>query len=68
MSKDLFYNVTNNIAEIMLARKPSNAFSLVFLRYPQQSKKASNDDDVKVVIIKSDIPNIFCAGLDLSLI
>ena len=69
MSKDLFYNVTNNIAEITLARKPSNAFSLVFLKdILNNLRKASNDDDVKVVIIKSDIPNIFCAGLDLSLI
>ena len=31
MNKHLYYNVTNNIAEITLARGPSNAFSLDFL-------------------------------------
>ena len=33
-----------------------------------QLKLASQDKNAKVVIIKSDIPNIFCAGLDLNII
>jgi len=69
MSKYLYYNVTNNIAEIILAREPSNAFSLDFLNeILNHLKIASHDKNVKVVIIKSDFPDIFCAGLDLSII
>ena len=33
-----------------------------------QLKLASKDENAKVVIIKSDIPDIFCAGLDLNII
>ena len=69
MSKYLYYNVTNNIAEITLAREPSNAFSIDFLNeILNQLKLASKDENAKVVIIKSDIPDIFCAGLDLNII
>ena len=69
MKKHLYYNVTNNIAEIILATGPSNAFSLDFLNeILSQLKLASQDKNAKVVIIKSDIPNIFCAGLDLNII
>ncbi|MDC3409971.1 enoyl-CoA hydratase/isomerase family protein [Alphaproteobacteria bacterium] len=69
MNKHLYYNVTNNIAEITLARGPSNAFSLDFLNgILNKLKLASKDDNAKVVIIKSDIPDIFCAGLDLNII
>ena len=69
MKKHLYYNVTNNIAEIILARGPSNAFSLDFLNeILNQLKLASQDKNAKVVIIKSDIPKIFCAGLDLNII
>jgi len=69
MKKHLYYNVTNNIAEMILARGSSNAFSLDFLNeILSQLKLASQDKNAKVVIIKSDIPNIFCAGLDLNII
>ena len=69
MNKHLYYNVTNNVAEITLARGPSNAFSLDFLNETlNQLKLTSIDKNVKVVIIKSDIPDIFCAGLDLNII
>ena len=69
MNKNLYYNVTNNVAEIILARGPSNAFSLDFLNeILNQLKLASKDENAKVVIIKSDIPDIFCAGLDLNII
>lgn len=69
MNKHLYYNVTNNVAEITLARGPSNAFSLDFLNeILNQLKLASKDENAKVVIIKSDIPDIFCAGLDLNII
>ena len=69
MNKNLYYNVTNNVAEITLARGPSNAFSLDFLNeILNQLKLASKDENAKVVIIKSDIPDIFCAGLDLNII
>ncbi|MDC6453586.1 enoyl-CoA hydratase/isomerase family protein, partial [Alphaproteobacteria bacterium] len=48
---------------------PSNAFSLDFLNeILNQLKLASQDKNAKVVIIKSDIPKIFCAGLDLNII
>ena len=69
MNKHLYYNVTNNVAEITLAMGPSNAFSLDFLNeILNQLKLASKDENAKVVIIKSDIPDIFCAGLDLNII
>ena len=69
MNKHLYYNVTNNVAEITLARGSSNAFSLDFLNeILNQLKLASKDENAKVVIIKSDIPDIFCAGLDLNII
>jgi len=69
MNKHLYYNVTNNVAEITLARGPSNAFSLDFLNeILNQLKLASKDENAKVVIIKSDIPDIFCADLDLNII
>ena len=60
MKKHIYYNVINNIAEIILARGPSNAFNLDFLNeILSQLKLASQDKNAKVVIIKSDIPNIF---------
>ncbi|MDB2478600.1 enoyl-CoA hydratase/isomerase family protein [Alphaproteobacteria bacterium] len=69
MNKHLYYNVTNNVAEITLARGPSNAFSLDFLNgILNKLKLASKDNNANVVIIKSDIPDIFCAGLDLNII
>lgn len=63
------YTVENNIAAITLARPPLNAFSLAFLdAIIAALRRAAADPDVRVVVLSSDIPKMFCAGLDLDII
>lgn len=63
------YSVAGRIATITLARPPLNAFSLAFLdEIITALRRAGADPDVRVVILASDIPLIFCAGLDLDII
>ncbi|MEO1694581.1 MAG: enoyl-CoA hydratase/isomerase family protein [Pseudomonadota bacterium] len=57
------------ITTITLNRPPVNAFDIAFLDDILSAlKRAGNDPDTRAVILKSDVPNIFCAGLDLDLL
>ncbi len=59
----------DNIAHISLNRKPVNAFSLEFLNDLLSALgEAGADDGVRAVILSSEIPKRFSAGLDLDII
>lgn len=63
------YSVDAHIASIRLARAPLNAFSLAFLdEIIAALRDAAADPDVRAVVLASDIPKMFCAGLDLDII
>ena len=69
INKYLDYQVINKVAEICLNRLPINAFNVNFLKKILSSLRAVNEDkDVSAVIIRSSIPDIFCAGLDLDIL
>ena len=62
-------HIKNKVAEVCLKRSPANAFSINFLKEILSSLKTVNDDQsVNAVIIRSTIPDIFCAGLDLDIL
>jgi enoyl-CoA hydratase len=63
------YTTETHIASITLARPPLNAFSISFLdEILSALRRAAADPDVRVVVLSSDIPKMFCAGLDLDII
>lgn len=63
------YCVTDHIAEIILNRAPHNAYSIAFLdEILDAFRRASSDDNVRAVIVRSALPKIFCAGLDLDIL
>jgi enoyl-CoA hydratase/carnithine racemase len=63
------YDDDGHIAVITLARPPLNAFSIAFLdEILSALRHAAADPAVRVVVIASDIPGMFCAGLDLDII
>lgn len=63
------YTVTDHIAEITLDRAPANAFSIAFLdEILNALRRASEDDNVRAVVLRSALPKIFCAGLDLDIL
>jgi enoyl-CoA hydratase/carnithine racemase len=63
------YAATDNIAAITLTRPPLNAFSIGFLdEILAALRRAAVDPDIRVVVLASDIPKMFCAGLDLDII
>lgn len=63
------YNVEQSVAVITLARPPLNAFSIAFLdEIIAALRRAGADRDVRAVVLASDIPKMFCAGLDLDII
>ena len=63
------YSVEQHIASITLARPPLNAFSIAFLdEIITALRRAAADPDVRVVVLASDLPGMFCAGLDLDII
>jgi enoyl-CoA hydratase len=67
--EDLRYEVTDQIAEISLARTPVNALSLSLLEQLIASlRRAAADEDVRAVVLTSALPRRFSAGLDLSLL
>ena len=71
MSSDakVHYEISDNIAEIVLDRPPVNAFSIPFLDDILSAlKRASQDDEARAVILRSALPDRFCAGLDLDII
>ncbi|MBN2570334.1 MAG: enoyl-CoA hydratase/isomerase family protein [Deltaproteobacteria bacterium] len=64
--KSIKLDVSNNIATLSLARTETlNSISLAFAdEIIQAVKHLDSDDDVNVIILKSDA-RIFCAGMDL---
>ncbi len=63
------YTVSERIAEIVLERPPVNAFSLAFLEEILGAlRRAAADERVRAVILRSALPKMFCAGLDLDII
>jgi enoyl-CoA hydratase/carnithine racemase len=65
----IHYDVSDHVAEIALDRPPVNAFSVPFLDDILAAlRRAAADDEVRAVILKSALPDRFCAGLDLDII
>lgn len=65
----LTYRVDNGVAEIALNRPPVNAFSLDLLdEILDALADARHDNTARAVILRSDLPKIFCAGLDLEIL
>lgn len=63
------YSVSDRVAEIVLNRPPVNAFSVAFLEEILTAlRRAAEDEKARAVILRSALPNIFCAGLDLDLL
>ena len=63
------YDVTDGIAEIRLNRPPVNALSLELVEGVIAALRlAAGDAAVRVVILTSARPKVFCAGLDLDLV
>src|SRR5690242_8054703 len=67
MSDDFVrYDISNRIARITLARPPVNALSLAMIEAIVGAfRQAAGDESVRAVVLKSAVPKIFCAGLDL---
>ena len=60
------YEVKDHIAEITFDSPPVNALTESILEdYLQMLQTASQDDDVRAIVIASAVPGRFCAGLDL---
>jgi enoyl-CoA hydratase len=63
------YDVSNNIARIVLDRPPVNALDLDMIRSVVAAlETAAKDDAVRAVVLASAVPNRFCAGLDLKIL
>jgi enoyl-CoA hydratase len=69
MDEDLRYEVSDQIAEITLARLPVNALSLSLLEQLLAAfGRAAADDNVRAVVLTSAVPGRFSAGLDLGMV
>ena len=71
MSADakVHYDVSGSVAEIVLDRPPLNAFSVPFLDDILAAfRRAAADEEARAVILRSALPDRFCAGLDLDII
>ncbi len=65
--ENIRYEIVDHIAVIGLNRWPVNALSLEFIdEIIAALRQAGEDDKVRVVIIKSELDDIFCAGLEMS--
>ena len=63
------YSVSDAIARIALDRPPVNALSMETIRAVVAAlRRAAADDNVRAVVVGSDVPRRFCAGLDLGLL
>jgi len=64
---DLIFEKVGHIARVGLNRpEQKNALDPGILRHLYQTWKAVNaDDDIRVVVLYSALPDIFCAGMDL---
>ena len=68
MDEDLRYEVSDQIAEISLARPPVNALSLPLLEQLIAAfGRAAADEAVRAVVLTSKVPRRFSAGLDLDM-
>jgi enoyl-CoA hydratase len=68
MDEDLRYEVSDQIAEISLARPPVNALSLPLLEQLIAAfGRAAADEAVRAVVLTSMVPRRFSAGLDLDM-
>src|SRR5215813_824919 len=69
MDEGLHYDVSDQIAEISLARSPVNALSLALLEQLIAAfERAAADENVRAVVLRSALPGRFCAGLDLGML
>jgi enoyl-CoA hydratase len=67
--EDLRYDVSDQIAEISLARPPVNALSFSLIEQLVAAlRRAAADENVRAVVLTSALPRRFCAGLDLGMI
>ena len=67
--EDLRYDVSEQIAEISLARPPVNALSFSLIEQLVTAlRRAAADENVRAVVLTSALPRRFCAGLDLGMI
>jgi enoyl-CoA hydratase/carnithine racemase len=67
--EDLRYDVSDQIAEISLARPPVNALSFSLIEQLIAAlRRAAADENVHAVVLTSALPRHFCAGLDLGMI
>ena len=58
---------SDGIARLALARPKANAMSIVMMEEITTAiRHVQHDDAVKGLVIASDVPRIFCAGLDLT--
>ncbi|MBL8332702.1 MAG: enoyl-CoA hydratase/isomerase family protein [Rubrivivax sp.] len=63
---DVRYAVRDGIAEIALAHPPVNALTFQRVRALIAAlQRAAHDDTARAVVLCSDVPGRFCAGLDL---
>ncbi|MEM1314315.1 MAG: enoyl-CoA hydratase/isomerase family protein [Pseudomonadota bacterium] len=63
------YVQRDGIAEITLNRAPVNAFSVAFLdEILDALRRAAANEAARVVLIRSALDKVFCAGLDLDVI
>lgn len=68
-TEHVHYAVADHVATLTLARPPLNAFSLAFLdAIIAALRRAAADPDVRAVVLASELPGMFCAGLDLDII
>lgn len=59
----LYTNIVNGIATLEFGHPASNSFPAVLLeRLEKELKKLSEDEEVKVIILKSEGEKAFCAG------
>jgi enoyl-CoA hydratase len=67
--EDLRYDVSDQIAEISLARPPVNALSFSLIEQLVAAlRRAATDENVRAVVLTSALPRRFSAGLDLGMI
>ena len=67
--EELRYDVSDQIAEISLARPPVNALSFSLIEQLVAAlRRAATDENVRAVVLTSALPRRFSAGLDLGMI
>ena len=65
--ENIRYDTVDHSAVIGLNRQPVNALNIEFINEIIAAlRQAGEDDKVRVVIIKSELDDIFCAGLEMS--